>query len=306
MLKRILHAPRVVIVGTDSLKALVEENGCEVLSCENSSVVLYADGVIADVQNNSQHSTIILASRIGLPMLAVNSSAFSESTTHISSFIQSLKRHHGCYIIIEGGEGTGKGVHRGLLVEYLRAKGLDVIETREPGGSERAEAIRKVLLNPDFSEPMDPISEMMLFQAARAQLLSSVIRPALKKGTVVVSDRNYYSTMAYQGYGREMGLAKIDMMNRIATSCLTPDVGIIIDAPPAIAKITTTEFGKKDRIESEAAEFHERLRNGYLEVAKRERNVHVVSYVENGVAEMQEKIRRIVDNYIEHNYQISL
>ena len=211
----------------------------------------------------------------------------------------------GAYLVVEGGEGCGKSTHRELLGNYLRTKGLEVVETREPGGTERGEITRDLLLNPKkFYQPLEPEAELLYFEAARAHLFDGVIKPALARGAVVLSDRNFYSTVAYQGYGRMLGLQSIDVFNHLAMRGVKPDLGFIIDIDPraGLQNIRTAEFGNVDRFEQERPEFHQRLREGYLAVAKREPNVHVIPYSHNGAESMQADIRRHVDGLLQQFY----
>lgn len=151
---------------------------------------------------------------------------------------------------------------------------------------------------------MTPEAELFLFSAGRSLLLESEILPALKRGDIFLSDGCFYATCAYQGYGRGIGLQAIDLVNNVAMRGTRPDLGIIIDINPemGLQKATTAEFGKKNRFEQENLDFHKRVRQGYLEIARRENNVHVVPYILNGIEEMQAQIRGIVDKFLSENF----
>lgn len=182
----------------------------------------------------------------------------------------------GIFITFEGVEGSGKTTQAALFCDYLRNQSLEVVETREPGGTSLGEAIRNMLLSPSNSVPT-PVSELLLFLAARAQQVSEVIAPAIASGKWVVCDRFSDSTLAYQGYGRAIDVEGIRKVNDLATGGLKPDMTILLDLDIEIgikrALAETGEFpgvGNGDRMEREAGEFHNLVRNGYLELAKQE------------------------------------
>jgi dTMP kinase len=174
-------------------------------------------------------------------------------------------------ITFEGIEGCGKTTQARLLVESLRKSGLDVLAVREPGGSDIAEKIRTLLLDP-ANTATDPLTELLLYEAARAQLVAEVIRPALDRGAIVVCDRFYDSTTAYQGAGR--GLRNIDFstLNRLATGGLIPDLTLFIDVPVDLGLKRAKNRAEGDRIEREPAEFHNRVRQGFIVIAAAEPN----------------------------------
>lgn len=180
----------------------------------------------------------------------------------------------GRFITFEGGEGCGKSTQVRRLVKALADEGLEVIVTREPGGTWLAEEIRRLLKDQDEDAPCSR-AEMLLFLAARAQLVKTVIRPALERGSWVISDRFRDSTLAYQGYGRGLPLEFIDRANDFACEDLKPDLTLLLDVDPEVAaarmrgreKATNTSA---DRIERAGAEFHARLRSGFLAMAAKE------------------------------------
>jgi dTMP kinase len=177
----------------------------------------------------------------------------------------------GAFITLEGPEGCGKTTQIQRLAEQLRAAGVPVLLTREPGGTRTGEAIRQLLQHDCSDADMDPRTETLLFCASRAQIVTQVIRPALEQGTCVLCDRFTDSTLAYQGYGRGFNLDELRAMNRFATGGLVPDLTILLDVPVEESfRRLAARSAQSDRIERAAREFHERLRNGYLELAAAE------------------------------------
>ncbi len=180
----------------------------------------------------------------------------------------------GAFITFEGGEGCGKSTQIRRFAERLRAEGADVVLTREPGGTRLAELVRGLLKDERQDPPVDR-AELLLFLAARAQLVRNVIRPALARGAWVVSDRFSDSTFAYQGYGRGLPLNELRLMNDFAAEGLKPDLTILLEAPPAalrarLAARAAASGEAADRIERAGEEFHERLRQGFLELSRLE------------------------------------
>lgn len=177
----------------------------------------------------------------------------------------------GKLISFEGPEGGGKSTQAMLLAEHLRSIGLKVITTREPGGTPTGEIIRDLLQNDLAREPLCDASEALLFCASRAQLCRSVLGPALERGEWVVLDRFTDSTLAYQGYGRGFPVETLRQMNDFATGPVKPALTLLLDLPVEDGlERAVARSGKKDRIERAPLEFHNRLRNGYLELAARE------------------------------------
>ena len=180
----------------------------------------------------------------------------------------------GRFITFEGGEGCGKSTQVRRLKDALEAEGVEVLLTREPGGTPLAEAVRRLIKDPPSDAPCDR-SELLLFLAARAQLVRSVIRPALAAGKWVVSDRFSDSTLAYQGYGRGLSLAFIESANEFACEGLRPDLTFLLDVAPSVAaeRMRGREAATRtaaDRIERAGEAFHARLRQGFVELAKAE------------------------------------
>lgn len=174
----------------------------------------------------------------------------------------------GILITFEGGEGVGKSTQIRMLADRLRAAGHDVLAVREPGGSRISEKIRALLLDTD-NDAMDATTELFLYEAARAQVVGELIEPALAAGKVVLCDRYYDSTTAYQGYGRGLDLEVIDQLNRAAAGRAIPARTVVLDLSTERGLFRATKGGA-DRVESAGLEFHERVREGFLAIAERE------------------------------------
>ena len=182
----------------------------------------------------------------------------------------------GKFITIEGGEGAGKSTQARRLVETLRSRGLEVIETHEPGGTSGAEAIRDLLLSAS-GQDWEPLTEALLHFAARREHLSKIIVPALEHGDWVVSDRFADSTIAYQGYGLGLGREMIDALYKLSIGTFKPDTTIILDLPVEEGIERVYSRGSQlDRYETMDLEFHRRLRQGFLEIAELDPNRCVV------------------------------
>lgn len=170
---------------------------------------------------------------------------------------------HGLFITLEGGEGAGKSVQLGALATQLSGQGHEVVTTREPGGTPLGERLREILLGLDAK--LDPLAEAMLFAAARAELVTTVIKPALDRGDFVICDRYSDSTVAYQGYASGVDLMSIGQLNQISTGGLVADLTVLLDLP---VEEGLRRSGGADRFEAEDAAFHERVRAGYLALAE--------------------------------------
>ncbi len=172
-------------------------------------------------------------------------------------------------ITFEGGEGGGKSTHIRLLAATLRGEGLDVVTTREPGGSPSAEALRALLVSGDTSR-WSPEAEALLNYAARDNHLNETIRPALKRGAIVLCDRFMDSTRAYQGYAGDCDLALIDTLERAIVGSTRPRLTLILDLDPKVGLARARERGEdaEDRFERKGIEFHQRLRRGFMIIAQ--------------------------------------
>lgn len=184
------------------------------------------------------------------------------------------EKRRGKFITFEGPEGGGKTTQAQKLIDRLKADGLEVLYTREPGGTPTGEAIRDILQHNTTGEPIHPATEVLLFAASRAQLVAHVILPALDRGAWVVCDRFADSTTAYQGYGRGFDIEQMIAINSFAIGSAMPDLTLLldIDLDEGFRRITDRHRQKStplDRIEQEAREFHDRVRHGYLELAER-------------------------------------
>lgn len=175
----------------------------------------------------------------------------------------------GLFLTFEGVDGAGKSTQVAMLVERLEAAGHEVVSLREPGGTTISEKIRALLLSPENSE-MSPECELLLFEASRAQLVREVIEPALARGAVVVCDRFYDSTHAYQAGGRGFDDALVRRANELGSCGLVPDVTLVLDMDPAEAFSRAGRRGKHDRMEAEGLAFQQRVRADYLALAEAE------------------------------------
>lgn len=169
----------------------------------------------------------------------------------------------GLFITLEGPEGAGKSTNREYLAEHLRAQGLDVVLTREPGGTPLAERIRELLLAPS-DEKMDADTELLLVFAARAQHLAEVIRPALARGAIILCDRFTDATYAYQGGGRGLSVERIAILERFVQGDLRPDLTLVFDLPVEVGLSRAAARGRLDRFEQEGQAFFQAVRQAYL------------------------------------------
>lgn len=177
------------------------------------------------------------------------------------------------FFSLEGIDGSGKTTQLELLASALEARGYKVVKLREPGGSYISEQIRSLLLDPAFKGKMDNATELLLYNAARAQVISEVILPALNGGNVVLADRFAYSTLAYQGYGREISLKKVNELSAITCENCFPELTLILDIDAEQSKIRRSKRDAvPDRLESEADQFFNKVRHGYQQIAKENPN----------------------------------
>lgn len=198
------------------------------------------------------------------------------------------------FITLEGPEGSGKTSHIPPLVEYLEGQGLRVFSTREPGGTPISEQIRNILHDMKNAE-MHPRTETLLYQAARAQIVEQVIKPKLQEGTIVLSDRYYDSTIAYQGYGHGQNLDQIYALVWYATGGLKPDLTILLDLDVEVGlKRKTHNVVEWNRMDAYKVEFHQRVRAGYLELARQEPQRWVVINSGQKWDAVQSELRQII------------
>lgn len=181
----------------------------------------------------------------------------------------------GKFITLEGSEGSGKSTQSALILEYLKSKNLPVMLLREPGGVKISEKIRDILLNVK-STGMGDECETLLYMAARAQLVKEVLKPALEKGQIVICDRFLDSTIAYQGWGNGVDVAAIEKIGDFAVGGVKPDLTLLFDVDTKKGLSRTN--AKKDRIELRSLDYHVRVRQGYLDLAKRNpKRIKVIS-----------------------------
>lgn len=204
----------------------------------------------------------------------------------------------GFFITFEGPDGSGKTTQIELLADHLRTAGFDVLMTREPGGTAIGDQIRAVL-HDVANTAMVVEAEILLYSASRAQLVGQVIRPALARGTVVLSDRYADSTIAYQGYGRRLDLKILREITKFATGDLTPDLTIYLDCPAEEGlkrkkRALMLEEGEWNRLDREPVEFHRRVRQGYLALASAEPDRWLILNACRPVEEIHREIQNAV------------
>jgi len=199
------------------------------------------------------------------------------------------------FITLEGPEGSGKTSQLPKLAEYLRQQGYDVLTTREPGGTSISEQIRTVLHNLENIE-MNPRTEILLFQASRAQLVEQVIRPHLEKGGVVLSDRYADSTLAYQGYGHQVDIESLRVLVSFATGGLKPDLTLLLDVDVETGLRRKELKGEWNRLDAYDLDFHQRVRRGYLNLVQAEPERWVVIDATQEPAKVQDEMRLVVSD----------
>jgi dTMP kinase len=206
------------------------------------------------------------------------------------------------FVSFEGGDGTGKTTQIRALERYLSSRGKTCLVTREPGGTELGAMLRRVLLQAGGA-PIAPSSELFLYLADRAQHVSEVIRPALAAGKIVLCDRFTDSTLAYQGYGRGLDLGLLRQFNSVADDGTRPDLTLLLDCPIAVGLGRTasrqaqsdSEAAKEDRFEREKMEFHEKVRAGFLDLARQEPGRFRVIDAAQPAAQVSLAIGNIID-----------
>jgi len=197
------------------------------------------------------------------------------------------------FITIEGPDGSGKSTQAQLLADHLKDKGYDVLFTREPGGTEIGDQIRRVIMSLD-NKRMSPQAEFLLFSASRAQLVREVIQPKLAAGGVVVCDRFYDSSLAYQGYGHQLDLDQLRSVTEFVTGSLVPDLTLLLDLPSEVGLNRRREAGLWNRLDDYDLAFHERVRAGYLRLAEAESQRWVVIDATRSKAEIQSDMQEPV------------
>lgn len=195
------------------------------------------------------------------------------------------------FLSIDGGDGAGKSTQIELLCRWLRGLGFSVVTCRDPGSTPLGEAVREILLH-RHELPLGPRSEMLLYMAARAQLVDEVIRPALLAGKLVICDRYLLANVVYQGYAGGLDPATVWQLGYVATDHLLPDLTIVLDVPVAVAAKRLA--GSADRLESRGAEYHEKVRQGFLTEAARQPQQVVVVDASGTVEQVQSEIQSAV------------
>ncbi|MFK8027816.1 MAG: dTMP kinase [Gammaproteobacteria bacterium] len=203
----------------------------------------------------------------------------------------------GRFISLEGIEGSGKSTQVSFVIDYLQSKNIEVVSTREPGGTLVGERIRDVLLDNQLpSMHMD--TELMLMFAARVEHVKRVILPALESGQWVVCDRFYDATYAYQGYGRQIDLKRIDALKEFSVGDLAPDLTLLLDVTLDVSMERVTKRGNKDRFENEKIEFYKKVREGYLTIAKSDPDRVVIVDATGMIDEVQAEIQIKLDELL--------
>ena len=212
------------------------------------------------------------------------------------------KEQTGLFITLEGPEGSGKSTQLPTLAAWLRAEGWEVLQTREPGGTRVGEKIRTLLHNPTHTE-IAPLTEILLYSASRAQHVAEVIQPALRAGQLVLCDRFADSTYAYQGYGRGLELSTLREITQFATGGLTPDLTYYLDIEPEIGLGRRQAGGEEmNRLDREKLAFHQRVRNGYLELATQEPDRWVTINAGQSIEQVQLQLREIFKQLLRKKY----
>jgi len=198
------------------------------------------------------------------------------------------------FITLEGPDGSGKSMQVPALSDFIRQQGYEVLTTREPGGTFIGDQIREVIMRMD-NKSMNPRTEILLFCAARAQIVAEVIRPQLEKGVVVISDRYADSTLAYQGYGHGIDLTVLRQILSFATGGLTPDLTLLmdVDVEKGLAR-RQSSGGEWNRLDDYELAFHQRVRNGYFELARAEPQRWALIDAEQSPQQVQEDLQQAV------------
>lgn len=200
----------------------------------------------------------------------------------------------GYFITFEGADGCGKTTQSELVQKYLDDNGFDTVWTREPGAKGLGQNIRQLLLH--YEGDVAPMCEAFLFLADRAQHIEHLIKPAVNSGKIVICDRHTDSTIAYQGYGRGEDIDRLVYLNNLATESIKPDLTFVFDVSTEVAQKRVGS--EKDRMESAGLEFHKRVRNGYLEIARKEPKRVKVINANKSIEEVFEATKHILDDFL--------
>ncbi len=200
----------------------------------------------------------------------------------------------GIFITFEGADGCGKTTQLKLLAEYLTNKGFEVVITREPGAKGLGEKVREILLN--YDGEVSDRCESFLFLADRAQHIDMIINPAIAQGKIILCDRHTDSSVAYQGYGRGLSIERINMLNNLAVNGRYPDMTLVFDIDVETSMARVGE--EKDRMESAGMDFFNRVRNGYLEIAKHEPNRVKVLDAKKSIEEINNDVIELIEGLL--------
>ena len=206
-----------------------------------------------------------------------------------------MTMNKGFFISLEGGEGAGKSTQNRRIVDWLSARGHDVVETREPGGTVVSEQIRRLLLD-TRNHGLNAISELLLMFAARSQLVEEVILPALAAGKTIVCDRFADASYAYQGGGRRLGAPTVEVVEKLVLGGLQPDLTLLFDLPVDLGMRRVTGRGEADRFETESLQFFERVRGAYLERAAADPQRFRVIDASGDEAQVWEQVRAVLQD----------
>lgn len=209
-----------------------------------------------------------------------------------------MNKKRGLFIVLEGGEGVGKTTNMAFIQKYLQQQNISFVHSREPGGTDISEQIRQLILDVKHHQQMADMTELLLVFAARAQHLKEKIIPTLNQGQWLVCDRFTDATYAYQGNARGLNVATIGQLENLVQQDLRPDCTIILDADITVAKARVDARGELDRMELEAATFHQKVREGYLQRAKANPNRYAVVNAEQTLVKVQYDIKNVLDGLI--------
>jgi dTMP kinase len=212
------------------------------------------------------------------------------------------ENYTGTFVTLEGPEGAGKTTQLKQLSKQLDILGIDHIVTRDPGGTPLGRQIRRILLNPE--NPVNPMSELLLYQADRAQHVGEVIMPALKEGKLVLCDRYTDSTMAYQGYARGIDFEIIEDLNLVATGGLRPELTILFDLESSEG-LSRLHPGGHDRLEREALEFHHKVRDGYHQLVKKEPERWKTIDASKPMTTVQTELRKVLSEQLSGKFDLT-
>jgi dTMP kinase len=204
----------------------------------------------------------------------------------------------GKFVVVEGLEGAGKSNAISIIKSLIEKQGVQVISTREPGGTPMAEAIRDCVKADWQAEKVTSAAELLMMYAARAQLIENVIKPQLSQGTWILADRHDMSSRAYQGYGHKINVEKLEPIRQLSLQGIEPDFTLYLDVDPIVGIERAKGRGKLDRIEQQDISFFERAREGFLTMANQDPNCHIVSAMQP-IEDVHEEIKQSMLRFLE-------